>query len=1261
MGPQEVRTSATEQENVEVQDQVPGEEQNQHMNKDLNTDSSHKEAPISPEVKANILSLWTMWWINGLFRTGYKRQIQEDDLYQLLDQRKAHIIGGLLLSNWEAEKANAKAKNRTPSLLRALVQSFWRRYLPGYICLEIGDSQTQSPPPPASRGYAMAFAIFAIVNTQNFLYQRWNLGSLRTGLYIRTALIDLVFRKATTLSGQAHLLYPDGAIINLMSTDISRIDSAMMPMLIAISAPIYITAVIGLLIRLMGPSALLGAAILMASNPLQAWGVTRLGPVRKKASQFTDQRIRLSTEVLQGVKVIKFFAWEPSFLEKLADIREQELGHVKHILRTRGFVTATAAAVPVFAAALSFVLYAAFGHDLAPDIVFPALAYYATMRVPIAILPNCFSAAVDTYVAIRRIQKYLLSEDDTSTSAAPLDSTASNALLIRDADFVWASVPTEAGPDQPKDAKKPNDTPTDSEESLSTSSETSPYLRDINLQIPRGALVAVVGPVGSGKSSLLQAMVGNMPRSRGTIVRGTTVSYASQTPWIQNASIRDNVLFDTEYDSERYRGVIRSCCLEQDLSAFPAGDLTEIGERGVNLSGGQKARLSLARSVYFNAGTVIMDDPLSAVDAHVGKRIWKQCVLGELKDRTRVIATHQLHVLPDVDVVICMKDGAISEMGSYAELMEKNGEFSELMAQYGGVDQKSDKSAADKSHSRESDESSVFSMGDEIQDTDEKQAPAAHKLMTVEERETGAVSNKVYAEYFKMVGWGLWITVIVLYVVQQVCGAMMNYWLSLWSGKKLDFSMTTNILVYVAFAVAQFIVIAIASQLLAIAVIRTTRKMHSQAFDKVLHAPLLFFDTTPTGRILNRFSKDVDALDNILWMTLNDIFYTLLAVLASVALTLVYFPWLIVAILPMAGAYYFLSLYYRATSRELKRLDATLRSHLFAHFSESLTGMGTLKAYGRAEHAILVNQAKLDLSNRPYYLFQVGSRWIAFRVNVFGSCLVLMAGMFVVGTRFAISAASAGLVLSYLTRTAGDMNWVVQCIATLENNMNSVERLVHYVKNLPQEPPAERPDATPEPSWPSGGAIVFRDVTMRYRPELDPVLKNISFEIQAGHKVGVVGRTGAGKSSLIQALFLLCELDAGQIELDGVDTSSIGTMDLRSHIGIIPQDPVLFYGSFRYNLDPLGRHTEQELWAVLETSDLKSYVQAQEGGLEAMVAAQGENLSVGQRQLVCLSRALLAKSKVVVLDEATASVDMATDALIQKAIRVDFAASTVLT
>lgn len=388
---------------------------------------------------------------------------------------------------------------------------------------------------------------------------------------------------------------------------------------------------------------------------------------------------------------------------------------------------------------------------------------------------------------------------------------------------------------------------------------------------------------------------------------------------------------------------------------------------------------------------------------------------------------------------------------------------------------------------------------------------------------------------------------------------------------------------------------------------------------------------------------------------------TIVTLAGTFILIIVVFPWMTLAIVPIVVLYYSLSVYYRVTSREVKRLDSNMRSYLYAYFSESLTGLGTLKAYNVVHKAILKNEYRIDLNNRPYYMYQLGARWLSLRVNILGALTTFSVVILITATRFSINPASAGLILSYLSRISGDLNWGVQRLSTLENNMNSAERLVHYVNNLEQERPVERPENKPSANWPSQGAISFKNVSMRYRPELPRVLRDISFDIQAGHKVGVVGRTGAGKSSLIQALFLLSELDAGQILMDGIDTTTLGTGDLRPKIAIIPQDPVLFQGTFRYNLDPLAQHTEQELWQVLETSDLKAYVQSQEGGLDAMVSAQGENLSVGQRQLVCLSRALLAKSKVVVLDEATASVDMATDALIQKAIRIDFAHSTVVT
>ncbi|KAK3841126.1 MAG: P-loop containing nucleoside triphosphate hydrolase protein [Linnemannia gamsii] len=1268
---QEQQPRATENETTPLL-----HKQAKHQDTNNDTSNNPQNDPVSPENSAGLFSQLTFSWLDDLFRIGYSRQIQQADLYQITDRRRTDILGQLLYDNWEAEKKHAKANNRRPSLLRALFKSFWRRYLPAFIWLAIADfsqiinpsvmrmlllflqdSQTQNPPPPASRGYSLAFTLLLISFTLATFANRWNITSTKTGICIRTALIDLVFRKATTLSTKSHLRYPDGSIINLMSTDISRIDSAMMPFSILFSGPTFILTVMSILVYLMGPAALLGAAILMLLNPIQAWGAARMGPVRKKASQFVDSRIKLSSEILQGVKVIKFFTWENNFLAKLATMRAEELALVRRILRSRSLLITTSAAVPIFASVLTFVLYAALGHELKPEIVFPALAYYAVIRVPLSILPNCYTSATDAFVAIKRLEEFLLSEDGPINTLSTIDQTAEHALVMENANLVWETL------SESKDSEQEQ--------------ETAPYLNSINLTIPRGSLVAVVGPVGSGKSSLLQAITGTMTLSSGRIIRGSAISYASQTPWIQNATIRDNILFDQPFDEKLYWRVVRACCLVQDLDSFPAGDRTEIGEQGVNLSGGQKARLSLARAVYFNASSdpgriVVMDDPLSAVDAHVGKRLWRECVLKELKGETRVIATHQLQVLPDVDYVIYMKGGAIVEKGTYQELMRKNGgEFREMMTQCGDAVESSS-GPKDQLHYEE--DTANCSSTDQDGQEQVTQGEALSKkakihegaaLMTAEERESGAISWKVYLQYFQMEGLRIWGAVVACYVFQQACGLVMNFWLSLWTDKEFDLPTMTYTFVYVGLALLQFVIMAIATQLLSVAIIRTARKMHSQAFDKVIHAPLSFFDTNPLGRILNRFSKDVDALDNNLWMTLNDILYTLLIVMGSVSMILIFFPYLALFIFPMAGLYYFFSTYYRSTSRELKRLDSNLRSHLYAHFTESLTGMATLKAYNRIDHAIKINQERVDLSNRPYYLFHVGTRWIAYRLQLMGSCLMFMTAMFVVSGRNSINAATAGLVLSYLARIGGDMSWVVQCFATFENNMNSAERLVHYIKNLPQESPtATSPHRQPPLSstWPSQGSLEFKNVTLRYRPDLPPVLRDISFSVQAGLKIGVVGRTGAGKSSLIQALFLLSDLDNdSQILLDGIDTQTIGTADLRSHIAIIPQDPALFEGTFRYNLDPLERHTEQELWQVLETSDLKCYVQAQEGGLDAAVLAKGENLSAGQRQLVCLSRALLATCKVVVLDEATASVDMATDFLIQKAIRNEFSDATVIT
>ncbi|KAF8928714.1 hypothetical protein BGZ47_001460, partial [Haplosporangium gracile] len=937
-----------------------------------------KKGPYSPENTAWLPSRVALWWLNGFFWRGYKKRVEEDDLYEMRDQDKAGFLGRALTENWVAEKKRAARKGKEPSLLRAIIINF------------INASNTSSPP-PAWHGYGLAIGMVALALGTNISYQRWNVGSVRMGIYLRAALINMVYRKATTLSARSHLIYPDGSIVNLMSTDASRIDTAMVSMMLVVSVPIYTVIVIGLLVHLMGAPALLGAALLILANPTQAWAMSRLGPVRKRASQFTDKRIRLTSEIFQGIKVIKFFSWESQFLEKLSEIRKSELANVARLLYIRGAIAATSATLPVMASALTFILYGAIGNKLEAAIIFPALAYFTVLRAPLMVLPTAYTVSVDAYIALKRIQTFLLAED--SSPIPPPEPSHEYALSMSNASFAWDQLPSDTDSIDTLVSAQPNLSDASGNVKTTTGSvngeesETTAYLDKINLKIPRGALVAVVGPVGSGKSSLLQAMIGNMTLIDGRVVRGDNISYASQMPWIQNATIRDNILFDTPFDEKRYPRVVKACSLEADLKLFPFGDETEIGERGVNLSGGQKARLSLARSVYFNAGTVIMDDPLSAVDAHVGKRLWQDCVLTELKGRTRIIATHQLHVLPDVDYVICLKNGRIAEEGTYKDLIAQEGEFCALMAQYGGVQAEEDETAADinlddihpdKGEAEIQDE--ILSGGDkgkaEIYDKEvdvtqrkslEKKAETPQKLMLEEERESGAIKGNVYGGYLKASGVHLWVITLALFALQQLANVMGTQWVSWWSEDRFAFTTIHYIGVYLGFALCQLVLVFMAAIMMSYTIVKTANVMHDAAFEKVLFSPLAFFDTTPLGRIINRFSRDVDTLDNVMWSTLYEFTLTIVTLAGTFILIIIVFPWMTLAIVPIIILYYGLSIYYRATSREVKRLDANMRSYLYAYFSESLTGLGTLKAYNVVPKAILKNEYRIDLNNRPYY------------------------------------------------------------------------------------------------------------------------------------------------------------------------------------------------------------------------------------------------------------------------------------------------------
>ncbi|KAG0212661.1 hypothetical protein BGX28_005857 [Mortierella sp. GBA30] len=1375
---------------------------------------------ICPEFSASIFSRLTFTWVQPLMTIGSKRPLEKEDLWELTPQRRANHVGTRFRECWAREVEKGKAsqpdmnkgasdgskidhkntgrnnnnnnKEYRPKLWKALNNTFFYQFWSAGALKVVGDAlqvfqplvtkaiiqfvqdsirnrQNGVAPPPLWHGILMAIGLYAMAVLATIsLHQFWQ-RSTGTGVGVRTSLITTIYRKGLVLSSKAKQDFSTGKITNLMSTDTTRLDLIAGYFHILWTAPLMVILILILLLVNMGWTALVGFIFLVMFGPIQARVVRALSIIRRKSTLITDARVKLTQEVLQGMRVIKFYGWEDAFLGKLEDLRTKELIYVRTLLISRSAVAAVNLTVPVIAATLTFVAYSLAGNTLSAPIVFSSLSLFNIMRMPLMIFPQVVSGMVDALVSIRRIEDLLLAEE--LEELPPVDPYAEFALSVTNGNFQWDSslkaLTMEELQKREKEERKhgankrelkkelkakeqaekkeikklakarniskleaqklyreskensqsehssdsisiqekmlvklqEKDPSPDTESMLlsepgssgdagasgaddssdqqgsihSDDKEKGTFgLKNIDLKIPHGQLVAIVGAVGSGKSSLLNALVGEMRKTSGTMEYGGTIGYCPQSAWIQNATVKDNILFGLPLDEVRYKNVIRDCALERDIQILPDGDQTEIGERGINLSGGQKQRVNIARAVYFDADVVLLDDPLSAVDAHVGKYLFRNCIMGALRGKTRVLVTHQLHVLPQVDYVICMKDGAIVERGTFQELMENQGEFSSLMKAHGGIEEndteESEESLDSTRVESSSDQKEKVSEGGEVNEkkdgTEKKDSPAGKPkgLMSQEERATGSVDGRVYKGYVKAAG-GIYLIplMLVLLIITQVAKVGNDLWLSWWTSYKFKESDAFYMGLYAAWGLAQGIFQFVNGFYFSLAGARAAKALHHQALKNIFRAPSSFFDTTPLGRIINRFSKDVDATDNLLSESYRMFTTTAAIVLSTFILISVIFPYFLIPLVPMLLFYYYAAIYYRSSSRELKRIDSILRSSLYAHFSETLSGLATIRAYRVQNRFIGRNAYFIDLENRPYFMSYSIQRWLGVRLETIANTLVLCTSLLGVCARFNIAPATIGLVLSYSMSVTGTFNWCVRQYAEVENNMNAVERLHHYAQELPIEADAIIPDNRPAESWPSTGAISIRNLEMRYRPELPSVLHNLSLDIKGGEKIGVVGRTGAGKSSIMMALFRLVEPSKGTMEIDGVDISKIGLHDLRTRLAIIPQDPVLFSGTIRTNLDPFEQRTDQELWEVLERSDLKNYVTSCEGGLDSQVTEFGENLSVGQRQLLCLARAMLTHARVIIMDEATASVDVATDVMLQKAIRVDFANSTVLT
>ncbi|XP_029673303.1 multidrug resistance-associated protein 1 isoform X3 [Formica exsecta] len=1292
-----------------------------------------------PEQSSSFPSRILFAWFDSLAWKGFRKPLETSDLWSMNPEDMASEIVPRFDKYWnknlikteelvwtyfrvESAKAsfrkasgqvdfNGTRKKKVASILPPICKAFGATFMFGAFLKLIQDIMTFISPQILKlliafiegeeemwKGYFYSVLLLLTAILQTLILSQYFHRMFLVGLRIRTALIAAIYRKALRMSNAARKESTLGEIVNLMSVDAQRFMDLTAYINMIWSAPLQIALALYFLWEILGPAVLAGLAVMIILIPVNGLIANKVKTLQIRQMKSKDERVKLMNEVLNGIKVLKLYAWEPSFEQQILKIRIKEIQVLKEAAYLNAGTSFIWSCAPFLVSLVSFTTYVLIDENnvLNSTTAFVSLSLFNILRFPLSMLPMMIGNIVQAYVSVKRINKFMNMEE-LDPNNVQHDPSEAHALIIENGNFSWDSEHIER-----------------------------PILQNINFHVEQGQLIAVVGTVGSGKSSLLSALLGEMGKLSGKVNTKGPIAYVSQQPWIQNATLQDNVLFGKALNKSIYNRVIEGCALSPDLKMLPAGDQTEIGEKGINLSGGQKQRVALARAVYNDSENYFLDDPLSAVDSHVGKHIFENVIgpNGLLKKKTRILVTHSITYLPEVDNIIVLKDGEITESGTYKQLLEKKGAFAEFLVHHlqevgnlhvdegseadlreikqqlestmgadelqqkltrvrsriseslsesgsmtDRTDRKSLNGSLTRQYSTESQQSANYVHSNSIK---EKEAPKSNiigeKLIETEKAETGSVKWKVYSHYLKSIGWFLSISTIVMNAVFQSFSIGSSVWLSVWSN---DDKMIVNATVDTAkrdmylgvygvlgFGQATFVVLS--QTALVVGCLQSSKLLHSELLFGILRSPLGFFDTTPSGRILNRFGKDIDIIDNVLPPSIRAWLFCLASVIATLVVISYSTPIFIMVIVPIGAIYYFIQRFYVASSRQLKRLESVSRSPIYSHFSESVTGAQIIRAYGVQEQFIHESENRVDFNQVCYYPSIIANRWLAVRLEMVGNLIIFFAALFAVLARDTMSSGLVGLSVSYALQITQTLNWLVRMTSDVETNIVAVERIKEYGDTV-QEAPWKDTEYTPPKEWPMHGRVDFKDFKVRYREGLDLVLNGLTFNVLGGEKIGIVGRTGAGKSSMTLALFRIIEAAHGKILIDDIDISKMGLHDLRSRLTIIPQDPVLFSGTLRMNLDPFDCYADEEIWRALEHAHLKSFIKNLPNALLHEVSEGGENLSVGQRQLICLARALLRKTKVLVLDEATAAVDLETDDLIQTTIRQEFKNCTVLT
>lgn len=1247
-----------------------------------------------PEYKTNFVSRVCFCWVCGILKKGRKKALQFTDIWTLQGADLTENAAVKFGHEWNKERSR-----ENPSLNKAIFKANCGLIILGGFLKGLAIASSLVCPifiqlfstylQPQADGSEVSDFFLYMLGVGFFCAQvgfalgagQYQMTMGRVGMRLRSALLTQVFRKSLCISAGAKVLPSNsiGKLNNLMQGDTATMQFFTNNAHNLWANPLQILIALALLYTQLGWIAFLAVGVMACAVPLTLFISKRMMLAFFSIKIPQDLRLSALDEALQAMDVVKFYCWEISAMNKIMKNRDDELAMRWKASVYQAWFGAIAQILPVIVSLVSFGVLAVAtpaGKSLDAGTLFTSLSYFQALNMPLAMTPITFSFYGRYLIAAGRVEKFLLADERDSLLDPPKEP-APTPITMKNAHFKW-KIYQKSAVTPAQDSKAPDKTKTDALQSKSKS-QNSPRdmamdgwgIQNINLQVKAGQLVTIVGETGDGKSSLLAAITGDMPLTDGYLKVDASMAYVPQESWVFRGTVRENVIFGLPFDEQRYLRALHVSCLRKDVDNMDFGDETELGAKGINLSGGQRQRLSIARAVYADAQLYLLDDCLSALDAHVAREVYERCILGYLRGRGKTVlfVTNRMEFVEASDILICMDHGTVAAQGKLDHVKQASPKLQKMLSSVHHVD-------ADLEQ-KDSNDDGINSWNTPLPPLEVKESGSGSKLVQNEGREEGSISWSVVQTYYNAFGGaGTALFFVAVLLLAQIVTTFNSFFLAQWgdltglnstereNSTSLfknwmdDWDFIAGYAVLGLLTVVASLVINFYSKALSW---RASVNLHNDMLKRIMRAPMAFFHANPVGRVTNRFSKDIADVDKNSMPNLQKFLQSVFSLVGSLILMCTTTVYTTALVVPMFFGFYFVVKYFQASNLEVKRLDSLSRGPIFSQFSECINGIESIRVYRKETHELTKSTRSIDRHIALDLLQQALNQWLNVQLSILGSLMILGCCCFGVAGRQVLGSALAIMAIQTSTSVSPVLASLLTNWAVAEQGMNAVERVEEYMKTDQEKYIGDSDKNVPQlENWPMAGAIEYKDAVARYRADLNPVLKGLRISIQGGEKVGICGRTGAGKSTLFLTLFRILELDSGSCSIDGVDISTLDLTFLRSKISIIPQVPVLFNGTLRSNLDPYNDHSDEELLEVLEQANLGPYVRSQGRGLKLDVAAGGSNFSAGQRQLLCLARALLRRAKILILDEATAAIDVATDELIQATIKKSFAHCTLL-